>query len=399
MSRAQRIAFLAPRYSEKGTIGGAETLLKALAERCAAAGREVHFLTTCASDHFSWKNELPPGEKTINGVRVHFFPVNEDRDVATFLGVQGSIDKGVRVSADEERAWIENSVNSRALMDHLDANAPSYDRLVAGPYLFGITWSAAMAHPGKMMLVPCLHDEVFAYLGIMKEMFLAVRGFLFNTHPEQALAERLYGIDPAKATVVGLGLDPFTADPKACAAKLGLAAPYVMYAGRREPLKGTPLLCEYLDVFRERTGRDVHAVFTGSGQIDAPEKLRPAIHDLGFVSEQDKRDAMAGAVAFIHPSVNESLGIVLLEAWLAGTPGLVHACSAVLKDQVRRANGGLWFKSYPQFEEALLKLLDDEPARRALAAAGRQYVLREYAWPAVEQRMLGALDAEVPRVR
>ncbi|HMP77480.1 MAG TPA: glycosyltransferase family 4 protein [Kiritimatiellia bacterium] len=389
---AKRIAFIAPRYSEKGTIGGAETLLKALAERCAAAGREVHFLTTCASDHFSWKNDRAPGEKTINGVQVHFFPVNEDRDVAAFLGVQAAIDKGARVGAEEERIWITNSVNSRALMDHLAAHADAYDRLVAGPYLFGITWSAAMKYADKMLLVPCLHDEVFAYLGIMKQMFRKVRGFMFNTHPEQALAERLYGIDPAKATVVGLGMDPFDSDPKATAAKLGLTAPYVMYAGRREPLKGTPLLCEYLQVFRERTGRDVHAVFTGSGQIDAPEALRPAIHDLGFVSEREKHDAMAGAVAFIHPSVNESLGIVLLEAWLAGTPGLVHACSAVLKDQVHRANGGLWFKNYPQFEEALLKLLDDDATRRALAAAGRAYVQTQYAWPAVERRMLGALD-------
>lgn len=392
MSAARRIAFIAPRYSEKGTIGGAETLLKALAERCAAAGREVHFLTTCASDHFSWKNDRPPGEKVINGVRVHFFPVNEDRDVATFLGVQAAIDKGVRVSADEERAWITNSVNSRALMDHLAAHADGYDRLVAGPYLFGITWSAATRYPGKMILVPCLHDEVFAYLGIMKKMFLSVRGFMFNTHPEQALAERLYGIDPAKASVVGMGLDPFDSDPRATAAKLGINAPYVIYSGRREPLKGTPLLCEYLHVFRERTGKHVHVVFTGSGQIDAPEALRPYIHDLGFVSEREKHDAMAGAVAFIHPSVNESLGIVLLEAWLAGTPGLVHACSAVLKDQVRRANGGLWFKHYPQFEAALLKLLEDEPLRRALAESGRAYVRREYDWSAVERRMLDALD-------
>ncbi|MCO5062335.1 MAG: glycosyltransferase family 4 protein [Kiritimatiellae bacterium] len=392
MSRAQRIAFIAPRFSEKGTIGGAETLLKALAERCAAAGREVDFLTTCARDHFTWKNELSPGEQQVNGVRVHFFPVNEDRDVSAFLGVQSAIDKGIRVSRDEERTWIENSVNSRALMQHLHTNIGRYDRLVAGPYLFGITWAAATEFPDKMMLVPCLHDEVFAYLDIMKEMFRSARGLLFNTHPEKALAERLYGIDLGKASVVGLGLDPFEANPKATAGKLGLTAPYVMYAGRREMLKGTPLLCEYLAAFRARTGRDVHAVFTGSGPIEAPEELRPVIHDLGFVSEQEKRDAMAGAAVFIHPSVNESLGIVLLEAWLARTPGLVHACSVVLRDQVHRANGGLWFKHYPQFEEALIKLLDDEPTRRALAESGRDYVLREYGWPAVEKRLLAALD-------
>ena len=28
-----------------------------------------------------------------------------------------------------------------------------------------------------------------------------------------------------------------------------------MYSGRREPLKGTPLLCDYINAFRQRTAR------------------------------------------------------------------------------------------------------------------------------------------------
>ncbi|MCS6770692.1 MAG: glycosyltransferase family 4 protein [Kiritimatiellae bacterium] len=392
MTEARRLAFLAPRYSEKGTIGGAETLLRALAERCARAGRSVDLLTTCASDHFTWKNDRPAGVKTVNGVTIHFFPVNEDRDVATFLRIQAAIDKGVPLSPEEERLWITNSVNSRALMDHLAAHASGYDRIVAGPYLFGITWSAVMRYADKAILVPCLHDEPFAYLGIMKKMFLAARGIMFNSAPERALAARLYGIDLAKTSVVGMGLDPFDSDPRATAETLGIRAPYAMYSGRREPLKGTPLLCEYLNVFRERTGINLHLVLTGSGPIDAPESLRPVIHDLGFVSEKEKHDAMAGAAVFIHPSVNESFGIVLLEAWLAGTPALVHARSEVLRDHVRRSNGGLWFKHYAHFEEALSRLLADEPLRRALGEAGRAYVLREYSWAAVERRLFEALD-------
>jgi glycosyltransferase involved in cell wall biosynthesis len=393
MGRARRIAFVCPRFSEQGTIGGAETLLKALAERLVKAGREVHFLTTCATNHFTWANDVPPGTRTFNGLQVHFFPVNEDRDVGKFLTIQGSIDKGVRVSREDELAWITHSVNSRALVAHLEAEGAAYDRIVAGPYLFGVTWTVATRWPEKTLLVPCLHDEVFAYLGIMKDMFLGVRGFLFNTNPERDLAQRLYGIDPARTAVVGLGMDDFEADPKAFAARRGISARYVIYSGRREPLKGTPLLCAYLQAFRERTGIDLHAVFTGSGPIDASPELQPAIHDVGFVSEQEKREAMAGAVAFIHPSINESLGIVLLEAWLAGTPCLVHAKSAVLSDQCRRANGGLWFKNYPQFEEALLMLLEDEAKRKALAESGRRFVLEEYAWTAVEKRMTEALDA------
>lgn len=392
MARAQRIAFVCPRFPEGATVGGAETLLKALAIRCAAAGRQVDFLTTCATNHFTWENSVPPGVKETDGLRVHFFPVDSDRDIPNFLRVQASIDKRVRVTAADEQVWIGNSVNSRALLAHLEQNRDVYDRVIMGPYLFGVVYFASRIAPDRTMLVPCLHDEAFAYLGIMNELFGRVRGFLFNTHPEKALAQRLYNVPESKCAVVGLGLDPFEADPTAFAKRRGLTAPYVLYSGRREPLKGTPLLTAYVNAFRERTGRDIKAVFTGSGPIDAPAALEPHILDAGFVSEQEKREAMAGAVAFIHPSVNESLGIVLLEAWLARTPALVHAKGEVLRDQCRRSGGGLWFRRYPEFEEELLLLLDQPEKRRALGESGRAFVLSEYGWPAVEARMFAALD-------
>jgi glycosyltransferase involved in cell wall biosynthesis len=392
MPRADRIAFIAPRFAEHGTVGGAETLLKNLAEHAAAAGRQVTFLTTCAQNHFSWENTLPPGQRKIGNLDVHFFPVDAERDVGAFLRVQGQIDRGAPVTAHEEEIWIQNSVNSRALCDFLKAHGDEFDRILAGPYLFGVTYNASRIWPKKTFLVPCLHDETFAYLGLMRGMFDRVAGCLFNSAPERELARRLYNFPDAKSAVVGMGLDPFEVDATAFAKRHELTAPYVIYSGRRETLKGTPLLCDYLNAFRERTGRDVKLVCTGSGQIEAPPDLQEHILDLGFVSEQEKHEAMAGAVAFVHPSVNESFGIVLLEAWLARTPGLVHAKSAVLQWQCAQSNGGLWFRHYPDFEEALLRLLDDAPLREKLGAAGRAYVLKAYAWPAVEQRLFQALE-------
>ncbi|MCB1102904.1 MAG: hypothetical protein KDL10_11100, partial [Kiritimatiellae bacterium] len=67
MTTARRIAFVSPRFSPEGTVGGAETLLKALAEQAAAAGRDITFLTTCAKDHFTWNNVREPGTETVNG--------------------------------------------------------------------------------------------------------------------------------------------------------------------------------------------------------------------------------------------------------------------------------------------------------------------------------------------
>ena len=390
MSRADRIAFVCPRFNDEGTVGGAENLLKELALRAALNGRDVHFLTTCAVNHFTWANEKPAGIRKVGGMTVHEFEVDEDRDLEQFIDIQGRMSQGGDVSVDEEQTWLDNNVNSRTLVNHLRES--SYDRVVVGPYLFGLTWQVQQVLPEKTYLVPCLHDEPFAWLRIMKRLFEQVRGFLFNSEPERRLTQRLFDISTARTAVVGLGLESPDADPSAFSCDHGLQTPYVVYAGRREPLKGTPMLTDYVDVFRRRTGRDVKLVFTGSGEIEAPTSLYPHIIDLGFVSDQKKAEAMAGATAFIHPSVNESLSIVLLEAWLTGTPCLVTAFSDVMRYQCEQSGGGLWFRSYPEFEEQLTLLLDRPELRLELGRSGRAFVEREYNWSVVARKLFHALD-------
>ncbi len=399
--RDDHVALVCPRFADGSLVGGAETLLANLARRAARAGRRVTFLTTCAVNHFTWANERPAGAFETDGLTVRAFPVDADRDIETFLAVQNRISHGARVPPAEEQQWLRNNVNSRALIEHLQTRGGEYDAIVMGPYLFGLVYFAAQVHPARTLLVPCLHDEAFARLEAFRDLFHRVRGFLFNTEPERDLARRLYQLDDAGGdrqlqAVVGMGLDPFEADPHAFAAARGLDRPYLLYAGRREPLKGTPLLLDYLAAFRARTGIDLALALVGSGEVDIPPDLAPHVIDAGFVSEQEKHAAMAGALAFCHPSVNESLSIVLLEAWLAGAPALVHGACEVLRWQCRRANGGLWFRTYPEFE-AGLRLLTEQPAlRRAMAEAGRAYVRRHYAWEAVEERLLKALDAAAP---
>lgn len=388
---AQRLAFISPRFSEQGTVGGAETLLKKLAEHAAAADRKVTFLTTCAESHFTWENKIPPGQRRIGNLDVHYFPVDK-RDTTAFAQIQQAICSGGHFTPADEETWARNSVNSEALYRHLRERGADYDRIVMGPYLFGLIIAASRIHPDKTILVPCLHDEAFAYLGLMKKMFASVRGLMFNAEPEQDFARRIFDIPDSKCSVVGMGIDPFQADPKSFAARRGLAGPYLMYSGRREGGKGTPLLCEYVQTFRARTGKDIKLIFTGSGPIEAPPELMPHIIDLGFVSEQEKHDAMAGALAFVHPSTLESFGIVLLESFLAGTPALVHAGSEVLRWQCRKSGGGLWFRHYPDFEEELSLLLSDEGLRKRMGAAGREYVQKEYSWESVEKRLFDALD-------
>lgn len=392
MSPARSLAFVAPRFAEGPTVGGAETLIRELATHAAAAGRRVTILSTCARSHFTWANELPPGPRRHGNVDVILFPVDEDRDVDLFLKAQEAVSRGT-ADAQTEAAWIANSVNSKALCRHLAERAGDYDRIVAGPYLFGLTLAVARTAPDRTILLPCLHDEPFARVAALAAMFRAAPRLIFNSEPERDLAVSLYGLSPDRCAVVGMGLDPFDVDPAAFARRRAIDAPYVMYAGRREPLKGTPLLLDYLAAFRARTARDVKLVLSGSGNVEPPPELAPHVLDAGFLPEEEKREAMAGALAFIHPSVNESLSIVLLEAWMARTAALVHGAGAVLKAHCRKARGGLWFANYPEFEEELLLLVERPDTRHALAENGRRYVLREYAWPSVLGRLLEAVDA------
>ena len=101
--------------------------------------------------------------------------------------------------------------------------------------------------------------------------------------------------------------------------------------------------------------------------------------DLGFVALQDKCDAYAAADVFVQPSIMESFSIVIMEAWLAGTPVLVHSGCAVTRAHVEASGGGLHFNDYPHFAECLDRLLASSELRKRLAAAGREYVLANYA--------------------
>jgi len=88
---------------------------------------------------------------------------------------------------------------------------------------------------------------------------------------------------------------------------------------------------------------------------------------------------------------------VLLEAWNRGVPALVNGHCGVLDGQVRRANGGLAYRSAREFSAALDYLLDHPDERRALGAQGLVYVEREYRWPTVLARVQTVLHAVARR--
>jgi glycosyltransferase involved in cell wall biosynthesis len=175
--------------------------------------------------------------------------------------------------------------------------------------------------------------------------------------------------------------------------RVGLGGrPYLLYLGRVDPGKGADELYRFAQESIARTNLELSLVFAGENVMGLPPS--DGVVFTGFVDEQTKFDALAGATVFVNPSYFESFSIVLCEGWVQGRPALVQGASNVLAGHLRRSGGGLTYESFAEFDVALRRLLDDDPLRDALGQRGREYVLENFGWPVVIERY-EALLAEV----
>ncbi|MBN1917881.1 MAG: glycosyltransferase family 4 protein [Verrucomicrobia bacterium] len=386
-----KLALTIPRY-DPASAGGAEVLAKDLLEHLAGAGHTIEVLTTCARNHATWANEFEPGVTGVNGITVRRFHVNEHRDIAKLVEIQERILAFEELSHDEEKRWIANGVNSEALYRHLQAVRSEFDAFLFIPYLFGTTYWGAQIVSERSVLIPCLHDEPYAALSIFRELFDNVKGVLFNTEPERDLGIRMFDLPDYKTSVVGMGFEPAAEyDGERFRRAHRIKEPFILYSGRREHGKNTPLLLEYFRTYKRYAKNDLRLVLLGSGPVELQPIDRKYVTDLGYVSEQTKHDACAAALAFVQPSVNESLSIVIMESWLAGRPVVVHAGCAVTRDHAHRSQGGLAFGTYFEFEEILNLLLERPDAADALARNGRAYVRNELSWSKCLERFETAM--------
>jgi glycosyltransferase involved in cell wall biosynthesis len=389
---ARRVAFVVPRYGA-GVVGGAEMLCRLMAEDLVAHGAPVEVLSTTAVDHFTWADHHPEGTTVENGVPVHRFRVEPGRDGGRWLELHTRIDLRIPTGPADELEWMGQSVWSPGLQEAAEDRG-RYDWLVAMPYLFGTTFWAAAARPERTALVPCVHDEPHAWTGVVREMLGTVRGCMLNSDGEGELLARL--APAAESRLVSVGYDdappPTGADVEAFCARRGIAPGYVLYAGRREAAKGVPLLYEAYARWAAGRPDAPPLALMGSGALAPPEGLADRVVDLGFVPDADRDTAYAAASVLVNPSRLESLGMVVLEAWLAGTPCIVNGRSPVLREHCRASGGGLWFDDADELVEALDVMAGDPALRRAMAAAGAGWTRRTFSWDAVRERFHGALD-------
>ena len=121
--------------------------------------------------------------------------------------------------------------------------------------------------------------------------------------------------------VVGVGSDvPARTAPERFRRKFNIRRPFAIYVGRIDENKGCGELFRFFQRYASTFPRGLDLVLVGSAIMPVPE--HPRIRHVGFLTDEDKFDAMAASDVLIMPSYFESLSMVALEAWALGRPVL-----------------------------------------------------------------------------
>ncbi len=383
-----KLAIVVQRYGAD-ISGGAELHARYIAERLARQA-EVEVLTTCAKDYITWQNELPAGEDTVNGVRVRRFSVDCPRDTREFGRRSQVVFERVHSIADE-LAWLDSEgPTSPALIRHVARVREQFDFFLFFSYRYYHAWHGVRTVPQKAVLVPTAERDAAAGLAIFGPVLRGARALMFNSLEERALLQAVAG-QTLPGVVVGIGSEiPERTQPWRFKKKFGIRRPYAIYIGRVDENKGCRELFAFFERYAAMYPNGLDLVLVGSAVLPVPKQ--PRIRHVGFLSDEDKFDALAGADVLIMPSAYESLSMVALEAWALGRPVLANGRCDVLRGQCVRSNAGLYYETFDEFAEALYTLEAAGPIGALLGRQGREFYRRHYAWPVIERKYLETLE-------
>jgi glycosyltransferase involved in cell wall biosynthesis len=294
------------------TVGGAERWYRNLAQRLAADGHEVTYLTL---------RQWPRGERgDVPGVRV----VSAGPRMALYRGAG-------------QRRIAPPLVFGAGVLWHLLRHGRRYDVVHTASFPYFSLLAAAAARPLHGFRLVVDWHELWSrtywreYLGGIggrvgwgvQALCLRVRQRAFCFAQLTAARLRAEGVRGEVTVLEGEYAGPLEGHTPLP------AEPVVVFAGRHIPEKRAPAVVPAVGLARERVPGLRGRIFG-----DGPE--RPAVlaaiadHGLGdvvdapgFVATEEVEHGLARALCMVLPSAREGYGLVVVEASAAGTPSIV----------------------------------------------------------------------------
>jgi glycosyltransferase involved in cell wall biosynthesis len=381
-----KLLFVVQRYGPEVT-GGSEALCRAIAQRL-TEHHEVTVATSCAIDYVTWANALPPGTSRDGRVLVHRFESARQRPLQEFWRLSDRVFDDEATEAEQHDWFTLNGPELPGLLAFLRDRGRDFDRVVFFTYRYAPSWFGLPLVADRAILAPTAeHDQLIRSSTILAPFFRLPRAYLFLTPEEEWMIATGARTPLPPSATIGSGIDPVAAPPsREPLASLDLPRDYLLYVGRVDRNKGCDALVRHYAAYAEQAG-DAALPLVLAGPLNLPLPELRGLRALGRVDDAVRDALLAHARALVMPSPFESLSLVVLEAWNHATPVIVNARCDVLFGQVRRANGGLYYRTSEEFAGAVRRLAGDAELARAFGRQGLAYVDREYRWPLVLARI------------
>jgi len=198
-----------------------------------------------------------------------------------------------------------------------------------------------------------------------------------------------FNIDPKKIILAGNGIDSefLSKTPK-------LNKNNILFVGSFSAHKRIDLLIKsFSDLNSETT-----LTIAGQKTLFYPQikklinsldpKIKSQINFLFNFDQKDLAKIIDNCSVLVLPSIQESFGLVVIEAWARQKP-VICANIPALKELVKKSNGGLLFESDNQNDlTQKIKLILDSPEKaQQMGKNGFNYVKNNYTWSKVGEKI------------
>jgi alpha-1,6-mannosyltransferase len=215
--------------------------------------------------------------------------------------------------------------------------------------------------------------------------------------PSEKLAELLsdWGVRNVRPVRLGVNTGVFKPVPDDRAATrqslgIGREETLLLYAGRLAKEKNTQTLLRAFEVLRQRRLDKFHLLVIGDGpQRSKVKKLQRCIGKVSWISycadSVDLARYYRAADLFVHPSVQETFGLVALESQACGTP--VVGIRGSYMDRIICHDQKSW--AHENSPEALADAIEDFSAKKlsALGKSAAGATEKLYSWPRVFEEL------------
>jgi len=388
--KRKKIAIVTYHFFKTKTRGG-ESLVYLLAQILKKFA-DLSIITTQSTDHLTWRNNFKFSKEIFNDFPIIRHPVDFLVKPRIVTDLTHYLLRNKNHLVEEEEIWIKKiGPYSSSLFNYLSKNKNFFDFFFFIGYANPITFSGLPIVKEKAFLIPLTHKEPRLYFKIFDQLFSQPIAILASSYGEIEIIKKRF---PKHAPIHLLGIYPspinknLNGDIKK---KFPLNNPYVLFIGRTEPYKGIYQLIEYFNLFIKKNPIKLNLVIIGEKLF--PINTNKNIIYLGAVSQEEKTLLIKNSLFLINPSWYESLSLTLLEAWQQKKAVLVYGFNPVLKDQVIRAKGGLYYENYPQFEKMVNILLFNDKLRKKLGENGWGFYQKNYSEKVITKKILKIINS------